>query len=120
MRKHREDLAQHSAVLLVHGFAQNRYSWHLSSRSLVNYLADAGIDVYNLELTGHGRSREFGTAPANSFDEYVNDKETSGKWRLECVKAPTLGLSRPLEIFRAARSNSLRKYKAHIPISGGP
>ncbi len=73
VRKHREDLQQHGAVLLVHGFAQNRYSWHLSSRSLVNYLADAGLDVYNLELTGHGRSREFGTAPANSFDEYVDD-----------------------------------------------
>jgi len=73
VRKHRDDLQRRGAVLLIHGFAQNRYSWHLSSRSLVNYLADAGLDVYNLELTGHGRSREFGTAPANSFEEYVDD-----------------------------------------------
>ncbi len=73
VRKHRSDLARQGAVLLIHGFAQNRYTWHLSTRSLVNYLADAGLDVYNLELTGHGRSREFGTSPANSFEEYIVD-----------------------------------------------
>ena len=73
VRKYRDDLERKGAVLLIHGFAQNRYTWHLSTRSLVNYFADAGLDTYNLELTGHGRSREFGTAPANSFEEYVVD-----------------------------------------------
>ncbi len=73
VRKFRDDLPRRGAVLLVHGFAQNRYSWHLSTRSFVNYLADGGLDVYNLELTGHGRSREYGTAPARSFDDYVDD-----------------------------------------------
>jgi len=73
VRKYRDDLERHGAVLLIHGFAQNRYTWHLSTRSLVNYFADAGLDIYNLELTGHGRSRDFGTAPANSFEEYVVD-----------------------------------------------
>ena len=73
VRKYRDDLPRRGAVLLVHGFAQNRYSWHLSTRSFVNYLADRGLDVYNLELTGHGRSREYGTAPARSFDHYVDD-----------------------------------------------
>ena len=73
VRKFRDDLPRRGAVLLVHGFAQNRYSWHLSTRSFVNYLADRGLDVYNLELTGHGRSREYGTAPARSFDDYVED-----------------------------------------------
>jgi polyhydroxyalkanoate synthase len=73
VRKYRDDLERRGVVVLIHGFAQNRYTWHLSTRSLVNYFADAGLDVYNLELTGHGRSREFGTAPANSFEEYVVD-----------------------------------------------
>ncbi len=73
VRKLRDDVPRRGAVLLIHGFAQNRYSWHLSSRSFVNHLADQGLDVYNLELTGHGRSREYGTAPANSFDDYVAD-----------------------------------------------
>lgn len=73
VRKIRGDLPSRGAVLLVHGFAQNRYSWHLSTRSFVNYLAHRGLDVYNLELTGHGRSREYGSTSADSFDEYVED-----------------------------------------------
>ncbi|MCO4773449.1 MAG: alpha/beta fold hydrolase [Deltaproteobacteria bacterium] len=73
VRKRRTDVARRGAVLLVHGFAQNRYSWHLSTRSFVNYLADEGFDVFNLELTGHGRSREYGTTAASSFDDYVDD-----------------------------------------------
>ena len=51
-------------VLLVHGFGQNRYAWHLPSRSLVNHLACAGFDVYNLDLRGHGRSRHMGADDA--------------------------------------------------------
>ncbi len=65
-------------VLLVHGFAQNRYSWHTSFRSLSAWLAGQGWDVWNLELRGHGRSR--GLADANSgslgaeaFGDYVED-----------------------------------------------
>ncbi len=73
VRKQRDDVDRRGVVLLVHGFAQNRYSWHLSSRSFVNYLADHGFDVFNLELTGHGRSREYGSGPARSFMEYVDD-----------------------------------------------
>jgi polyhydroxyalkanoate synthase len=58
-------------VVLVHGFAQNRYSWHLSRRSLSAWLAGQGFDVYNLELPGHGNSR----SPAGSarFADYVAD-----------------------------------------------
>ena len=73
VRKRRGDLPRRGVVLLVHGFAQNRYSWHLSTRSFVNYLADRGLDVFNLELTGHGRSREYGSKTASNFDEYVDD-----------------------------------------------
>jgi pimeloyl-ACP methyl ester carboxylesterase len=58
-------------VLLVHGFGQNRYAWHLPSRSFVNYLADAGFDVFNVDLRGHGRSRHFGGPRAGHVDDYV-------------------------------------------------
>src|SRR5688572_9129836 len=45
-------------VLLVHGFAQNRYSWHTSRRSMSAWLAERGFDVWTLELRGHGLSRQ--------------------------------------------------------------
>lgn len=60
-------------VLLVHGFGQNRYAWHLPARSVANHLARAGFDVFNLDLRGHGRSRHFGTRTPRSVDEYVTD-----------------------------------------------
>src|SRR5262245_30265595 len=51
--------ATKGAVLLLHGFAQNRYTWHTSQRSFSAYLADEGFDVFAGELRGHGRSRHF-------------------------------------------------------------
>lgn len=60
-------------VLLVHGFGQNRYAWHLPARSLANRLACAGFDVFNLDLRGHGRSRSLGARPAGTVDEYVEE-----------------------------------------------
>lgn len=60
-------------VLLVHGFAQNRFTWRLSRRSFSGYLAAAGYDVLNLELRGHGRSREYGARSATTFAQYVDD-----------------------------------------------
>lgn len=59
-------------VVLVHGFAQNRYSWHTSQRSFSTWLAERGWDVHNLELRGHGRSRAEPGMRAG-FDEYVRD-----------------------------------------------
>lgn len=59
-------------VLLVHGFGQNRYAWHLPSRSVANYLAREGYDVFNLDLRGHGRSRKLGATPASGVDDYVS------------------------------------------------
>jgi alpha-beta hydrolase superfamily lysophospholipase len=58
-------------VLLVHGFGENRYAWHLPSRSLANALAHAGYDVFNVDLRGHGRSRYVGRA--RSVDDYVRE-----------------------------------------------
>lgn len=45
----------HAALVLTHGFGQNRYAWHLSSRSLANHFARSGFDVFNLDLRGHGQ-----------------------------------------------------------------
>jgi alpha-beta hydrolase superfamily lysophospholipase len=63
----------HAPVLLVHGFGQNRYAWHLPARSLANHLARAGFDVFNLDLRGHGRSRHFGARGPRSVDDYVTE-----------------------------------------------
>ncbi len=60
-----------AAVLLVHGFGQNRYAWHLPSRSFANHLAAAGFDVFNLDLRGQGKSRRFGAPRPASVDEYI-------------------------------------------------
>ena len=60
-----------AAVLLIHGFGQNRYTWHTSKRSFSNYLADAGFDVFNSDLRGHGRSRRFGVPRPRLMDEYI-------------------------------------------------
>jgi len=73
VRKRPGDGRVRAPLLLVHGWGQNRYSWHLSERSFANYLASRGYDVFNLELTGHGRSKEFGTSPAHRFEDYVED-----------------------------------------------
>jgi alpha-beta hydrolase superfamily lysophospholipase len=60
-------------VLLIHGYGQNRYAWHLPARSFVNYLAHEGYDVFNLDLRGHGRSRHLGAHPPKDLNEYVRE-----------------------------------------------
>jgi polyhydroxyalkanoate synthase len=61
------------AVLLVHGYGQNRYTWHSSQRSFSNYLADDGWDVFNVDLRGHGRSRRFGSPLPRTLDDYITE-----------------------------------------------
>ncbi|MCB9779512.1 MAG: alpha/beta fold hydrolase [Alphaproteobacteria bacterium] len=73
VRKHRPGGPTRAPVLLVHGFAQNRYSWHTSRRSVSAWLAGQGWDVWNLELRGHGRSRRDGQLGAERFADYVAD-----------------------------------------------
>ena len=60
-------------VVLIHGFAQNRFSWHTSVRSMSGWLAAQGWDVWNLELRGHGRSRRSGNTVATTFSDYPAD-----------------------------------------------
>lgn len=61
------------AVILVHGYAQNRYTWHSSKRSFVNFLANDGWDVFNVDLRGHGRSRRFGAPFPRTMDDYIRE-----------------------------------------------
>ncbi len=60
-----------ATLVLIHGYGQNRYAWHLPKRSLACYLASAGYDVFNLELRGHGRSGHLGAKTPFSPDDYV-------------------------------------------------
>jgi len=60
-------------VVLVHGFAQNRYTWHMSRRSFSAYLASRGWDVFNVDLRGHGRSRRFGAEIPRILDDYITE-----------------------------------------------
>jgi len=62
-----------ATVLLVHGYGQNRYAWHLPSRSFVNHLANAGFDVFNLDLRGQGRSRAYGAPRPSVLAEYIEE-----------------------------------------------
>lgn len=62
-----------AAVLLIHGYGQNRYVWHLPSRSFSNYLAHAGFDVFNLDLRGHGRSRHLGARRPSDVTDFVRE-----------------------------------------------
>lgn len=65
--------APRAQILLIHGFGQNRHAWHLPSRSLANHLARQGFDVFNLDLRGHGRSRQLSGARAKSVADYVRE-----------------------------------------------
>lgn len=60
-------------VVLLHGYGQNRYAWHLPSRSVFNHLVRAGFDVFNLELRGHGRSRHLGARPPGNVADFVRE-----------------------------------------------
>ncbi len=73
-----------ATVVLVHGLAQNRFSWRVSGRSFVAHLAELGFEVLNLELRGHGQSRAYGAGNAREFDEYVHDLQRV----VECCKQP--------------------------------
>jgi pimeloyl-ACP methyl ester carboxylesterase len=74
VRKRREGRrTSRGVVILVHGFGQNRYTWHSTKRSFVNYLADDGWDVFNVDLRGHGRSRRFGAPRPRTMEEYIRE-----------------------------------------------
>src|SRR6185369_1091676 len=67
------DCGTRAPVLLIHGYGQNRYAWHLPARSFSNYLARAGFDVFNLDLRGHGRSRHLGAHRPTHVVEFAQE-----------------------------------------------
>ena len=71
-RKHILEGPTRPPVILVHGFAQNRFTWDCSHRSMTNYLAKLGYDVWNMELPGHGRSELPENKGGDSFSSYVH------------------------------------------------
>lgn len=73
VRKRLAHAETRGTVMLVHGFGQNRYTWHSSRRSFANYLAADGWDVFNIDLRGHGRSRRFGAPMPRVLDEYIQE-----------------------------------------------
>jgi polyhydroxyalkanoate synthase len=60
-------------VVLVHGFAQNRYTWHTSRRSFSAWLAGEGFDTWNMDLPGHGASRGSGSEDMDAYVQSVVD-----------------------------------------------
>lgn len=74
VRKRAAELSgTHAPVLLIHGFGQNRYAWHLPSRSFSNYLARAGFDVFSLDLRGHGRSGQLSRGCAHGVSAHIQE-----------------------------------------------
>ena len=62
-----------ATLLLIHGFGQNRYAFHLPARSMVNHLARAGFDVYNVDLRGRGRSGHLGAERPSTVLDFVHE-----------------------------------------------
>ncbi len=65
--------ATRASVLLIHGYGQNRYAFHLPSRSMSGHLARAGFDVYNVDLRGRGRSAHLGAPRPRSVLDFVHE-----------------------------------------------
>jgi polyhydroxyalkanoate synthase len=113
-------------VLLVHGFGQNRYAFHTSRRSLVNYLASAGFDVFNLDLRGRGRSRRYGGGPLSeaTLDEYIHEDVPAA---IRCVlrltsaqKVLLIGHSMGGLIAYSVAGSSMRDQVAAVASMGAP
>lgn len=75
-----------ATVLLIHGYAQNRYAWHLSRRSFSSYLAAAGYDVWNVDMRGGGRSRALGAPTPRHFEDHVGEDIPAA---LDTIRAAT-------------------------------
>ncbi len=62
-----------ASVALVHGIAQNRYSYHMPRQSFTAWLAGLGFETWNIELRGHGRSRIRKKYPGSADDYFQRD-----------------------------------------------
>ncbi len=124
-------------VILIHGLAQNRYTWRVTGRSLVARLAEEGFDVLNLELRGHGNSRALGSGNARSFAEYVEDLlRVIGECEVPpfvvghslgagvaigaATERPLAGLVHLAGVFGFARRNATLRALAHLTLAAEP
>ena len=61
-------------VILCHGMLSNRFNVDLDEEvSLARYLRERGLDVWVLELRGHGHSRRGGGASVRPYDWNLDD-----------------------------------------------
>ncbi len=74
-----------ATLLLIHGYGQNRYAWHLPSRSFANFLAKAGFDVFSMDLRGHGKSGHFGSRRPRCPSEHVKEDVPSALEEIQRV-----------------------------------
>ena len=65
------DGPRRGTVLLIHGFGQNRITWHSRQFSFAEHLAELGWAVHLVELRGAGRSGDAGAPFAESLADYV-------------------------------------------------
>lgn len=101
-------------VVLVHGFAQNRYTWRVSGRSFVAALAAAGHEVLNLELRGHGRSRAAGSGNAERYELYFDDLVRV----VERCEQPPFGIGHSLGGGVLIGASSRVEFAGLIPLAG--
>lgn len=59
-------------VILIHGLGQNRFTWDLSRKSFARWMATRGVDVWILELRGHGLSKKKAMRYTWNYDTYVD------------------------------------------------
>ena len=123
VRKRRPDCNTIASVVLIHGFGQNRYVWHLPQRSLANHLAYRGFDVFNVDLRGHGRSAALGAARSRGVDDYIRGdlpavlrgvRELSGSARILMVGHSLGG------VCAAAAAAQAREQVAGVVAIGSP
>lgn len=136
-RVHRPGGATREPVVLVHGLAQNRFTWRVSERSFQAALAEQGFDVWNLELRGHGLSRAWGAGNARGFEEYVADvvrcAQATGAppflvghslGNAACVGAatetPVAGLVNLAGVFSFAQDNRTLRALARLTLAAEP
>jgi polyhydroxyalkanoate synthase subunit PhaC len=89
----REDPERYAAptrapLLLIHGYGQNHYAFHLPARSMVNYLAQAGFDVFNVDLRGRGRSGHLGAKNPASVLDFVHEDVPAALSEIEKLSGP--------------------------------
>jgi len=77
-----------ATLLLIHGYAQNRYAFHLPSRSMVNHLARAGFDVFNIDLRGRGRSAHLGAKRPLGVLDFVREDVPAALDEIRKISGP--------------------------------